>query len=152
MKNPTAIYTVLIIFSALGIINAGYLAITALSGNVPTCNFIHGCDLVAKSPHSYFLGIPLSLYGVFFYSLVGGFSIWGLINKQVNPRMLIVAVTGVGFLLSLYLLYLQAFVIYAYCEYCLFSLFDATVLFIVSFFLPKERHGILDETTNTKTL
>lgn len=145
MKKKSIVFSIFILFAILGIINAGYLSVTALSGNVPTCNFIHGCDLVAKSPYSYVFGIPLALFGVFFYTMILGFSLWGFMSNIARVRMYLRPLVFLGFLLSLYFLYLQAFVIHAYCEYCLFSLFDATVLFITSFFIPKASEGILSQ-------
>lgn len=151
MKNKQKmIYGSIGVVAVLGVVNAGYLALTALAGASPVCNFIHGCDLVAASPYSRIFGIPLALFGVFFYSLITGFAFWGVCSKQVMVRMYILPLATIGFLLSLYFLYLQAFVIQAFCEYCLFSLFDATLLFVLSLLIPKERDGILDETSNTQ--
>lgn len=140
MKNRTQwTYIIIAIVSALGVINAGYLTWTALAGVPPTCNFIHGCAEVAASPYSKIFGIPLALFGVFFYALIFGFALWRLLMPQVKVLQYIFPLSIIGFILSLYFLYLQAFVINAFCEYCLFSLFDATVLFIIALYLWMER-------------
>lgn len=135
MSRRSAFFVVLAIVSILGIVNAGYLSLMALSGEAPNCNFIQGCDLVAASPHSKVLGIPLAIFGVFFYTVALGMVGWAFISRTRAALVLLFATATLGFILSLYFLYLQAFVIRAYCEYCLFSLFDATVLFILSGFL-----------------
>jgi uncharacterized membrane protein len=127
------------IIAALGTVNAGYLAWTALVGVAPTCNFIHGCDVVAASPYSQIFGIPLALFGVFFYLSIFSFSIWRVFVSTAPAIWYILLLSTVGFILSLYFLYLQAFVIEAFCEYCLFSLLDATVLFTLSFYLWKRQ-------------
>jgi len=140
----TFLFPTMLLFSVLGALNAGYLSFTALSGVAPICNFVHGCDLVAASPYSRIFGVPLALFGVFFYSIIAGFSLWGWVSAQAPVRIYLRTLTALGFILSLYFLYLQWVVIEAFCEYCLFSLFDASVLFILSFFVMPTKHDILE--------
>lgn len=120
------------IFAVLGAIDAGYLASLALRGDPLTCNFIEGCEVVAMSPYSRVMGIPLSLFGFFFYTV----SAFALIGEYLRPTVLgarlLVAVSSLGLLASLYFAYLQAFVIRAWCEYCIFSGFMALLVFIVA--------------------
>lgn len=132
MSKRSLLLFVMAIVAILGAINAGYLSLMALSGEAPNCNFIQGCDLVAASPHSKIFGVPLALFGVFFYSIAFGFILWAFFSRARHILLLLGGIVTLGFILSLYFLYLQAVVIQAYCEYCLFSLFDATVLFILS--------------------
>lgn len=129
----------LVIVGTVGALNAGYLALLALSGAAPNCNFIQGCDIVSASPHSKVFGIPLSLFGVFFYTSVVGLSIWGWFSKERIILFYIFVLSTLGLILSLYFLYLQAYVIKAFCEYCLFSLIDAIGLFIISSILVRQR-------------
>lgn len=132
MKRRTWFLAVMGVVAVLGIVNAAYLSLMALSGVAPNCNFIQGCDLVAASPYSKIFDIPLAIFGVFFYTVALGMVVWNFFERSRTSLILLFGVATLGFLLSLYFLYLQAFVIQAYCEYCLFSLFDATVLFILS--------------------
>lgn len=120
------------LFAFLGIINASYLAYTSFMGIAPTCTLFDGCDLVAASPYSRVFGVPLSVFGVFFYTAALGFAAWGLMARAARIAHFLLPLTTLGFLLSLYFLYLQAAVIQAYCQYCLFSLFDAAVLFVLA--------------------
>lgn len=122
----------------LGIINAGYLSFISLSGGVPSCNFLAGCDIVAKSTYSKVFGIPLSLFGVFFYFTAGALAVLALFERTKRLLQVIFLLTAFGFILSLYFLYLQAFVINAYCEYCLFSLFDSVILFLLALYLMRK--------------
>lgn len=133
----TILFSTMSLFAVLGIVNASYLAYTSFLGIAPTCTLLSGCDLVAASPYSRVFGVPLSLFGVFFYSLVLGFSLWGLTDRVRRLWFFILPLTLLGFLLSLYFLYLQAVVIKAFCQYCLFSLLDATVLFILGLLLTQ---------------
>lgn len=128
-------YILIAAVAALGVLNAGYLAWSAAIGDAPTCFLNSGCDVVAASPYSKFLGIPLATFGVFFYAMIAGFSLWKLFVHEALALRFIFPAAAFGFILSLYFLYLQAFVIGAYCEFCLFSLFDATLIFLTSFYL-----------------
>ena len=139
-KRIRWIFVLVAAVAVLGIANAGYLAWTALIGVPPTCNFIHGCAEVAASPYSTVLGVPLALFGVLFYVMIFGFAVWRIIIPDAPVLKYVFPLSALGFLLSLYFLYLQAFVIGAFCEYCLFSLFDATVLFIISTYLWMSRN------------
>lgn len=129
------------LFALLGIINASYLAYTSFMGIAPSCTLLDGCDLVAASPYSRVFGVPLSVFGIFFYTAALGFSAWGLAVRTVRVSHFLLPLTTLGFLLSLYFLYLQAVVIQAFCQYCLFSLVDATVLFVAALLIFRnERH------------
>lgn len=132
------------VIALLGIANAGYLAYIAFEGVAPTCTIIKGCELVAASPYARVFGIPLALFGVLFYTLVLGTALWGfLAAPRSRVARFILPLTALGFLLSLYFLYLQAFVIHAFCQYCLFSLLDATILFSLAFWLFRAERGAL---------
>lgn len=135
MSFRQILLSVAALVSFLGVINAGYLAFTALAGVAPTCNFLHGCEVVAASPYSKVFGIPLALFGVFFYVVTFGLSVWGFFVREKIFIHLFALFAVPGFLLSLYFLYLQAYRIGAFCEYCLFSLFDASVLFVIALIL-----------------
>lgn len=123
------------VIALLGIANAGYLAYIAFEGVAPTCTIIKGCELVAASPYARVFGIPLALFGILFYTLVLAFALWGIRAAQARVARFILPLTALGFLLSLYFLYLQAFVIHAFCQYCLFSLADSTILFFLALWL-----------------
>jgi uncharacterized membrane protein len=125
----------------LGVLNAAYLSWSALLGDAPTCFLNSGCDIVAASSYSRIFGIPLATFGVFFYSLIVGFALWRACAPTARVLPYLLPLSTLGFLLSLYFLYLQAFIIGAYCEYCLFSLFDATLIFSATMYLWVKTRG-----------
>ncbi len=80
------------------------------------------CEVVQTSRYAQFLGIPVAFYGVggFLSLLVVG--LVGLQPRYVAGRgatMLLVALSGVGVAFVAYLTYLEAFVIKAWCRWCL---------------------------------
>jgi uncharacterized membrane protein len=55
-----------------------------------------------------------------------------LSREKIILLKLIYIFSGVGFVASLYLVYLQLFVIEAICVYCMFSALMTTLIFILS--------------------
>jgi uncharacterized membrane protein len=78
------------------------------------------CDLVNRSQYSNFAGVPVALIGIGGYLLVLAFATLYR-EKAETPLMLMIAsLAGLGF--ALYLTYIEARVLYAWCILCLSSL------------------------------
>lgn len=113
--------------AAAGLAIAGYLAATKLAGGAAAfCAAGGGCDLVQSSRYATFLGLPTALWGAALYAAVGGLALLGLDERRWSAAMLLAA-AGAGF--SLYLTYLELFVIEAVCGYCVASALIALALF-----------------------
>lgn len=142
MKNPYRwVIYMLILVSLIGIADAGYLSYTALTDTPVACKLIEGCNVVAKSPYSNVWGVPLALYGLFFYfvALVG--SLMLLANPSRTRRVLAVLWGIAGVLFSAYFTYLQAYVIGAFCIYCLISAAATLMIFVLTLGLLGGPHG-----------
>jgi uncharacterized membrane protein len=128
-------YLILVSIAVLGLINTIYLSFHSLNGSKVKCIGFpqEWCDKVTGSKYSKTFGIPNPFLGfgmlltilvlLFFYN-VGTVSIY--------PA---VALISFGFLFSLYFLYLQAFVIKAFCTWCVVSAIVFTLLFSFQFYL-----------------
>lgn len=130
------IYSTLVIVLALaGLLDAVYLSDMALTGSELTCTItgLDGCNVVAQSVYSQFLGIPLAVYGVIFYSLLLLAIIVSLYRVSAGMRRLVFSIALAGALFSSYFMYLQFFVIKALCIYCMGSAFVAYLLAILTF-------------------
>ncbi len=125
--------------AVLGLIDASYLYLTSYYGESPVCNFTKGCDVVAASPYSKVLGIPLSLLGAFFYIVNIGFALWALTLKDMSARYWLLGIASIGAISSVYFLFLQAFVIHAWCEYCLFSALATFIIFGLSVYYFRKK-------------
>lgn len=94
-----------------------------------------GCDTVQTSQYSDFLGIPVALYGVGGFIFMFAVSLVGLQPRWLGrkgPTLLLVVSSGVGVVFSAYLTYLEAFVINAWCQWCVASAVIVSLVFIVS--------------------
>lgn len=91
-----------------------------------------GCQTVQNSPWANFLGIPVPLigllgYGLLFVTALLGTRGGGLEDRRVAAILVLGGLIGLGF--SLYLTYLEMYVINAWCRWCIGSAIVATLLF-----------------------
>jgi len=126
-----------LLVAIIGAIDAGYLLWGHLSGGEAGCFIVSGCDVVLKSSYSKVAGIPVALGGFLFYLIIFlGFFSYNF-KRDTNLLKLLSLFTIVGLLASLWFLYLQIFVIKAFCSYCLISLITSTLLFIMGMYVLK---------------
>lgn len=99
-----------------------------------------GCETVQNSPWSVFMGIPVPVIGLAGYGLLLLTSILGLQPRFENDRRVPIVLIGgatIGLAFSIYLSWLEAAVIHAWCRWCIVSAVLATLIFI--FTLPEFR-------------
>lgn len=131
-KNTSWPYLVAALLSLVGLGDAIYLTIQDLTGQNLRCTIISGCAEVLGSKYAHLAGIPLASLGAFAYFLVFSLAILALFGYGFARSALAILV-GIMFLTSLWLLYLQAFVIHHFCQYCLLSAGVTTLLAIIAF-------------------
>ncbi len=105
----------------VGVLDASYLTVEHLSGNSVRCMIVTGCDEVLQSSYATLPGgVPVAALGAVAY-----FTAFSLATLSVfgyaGARRLLAPLVAVMFLATLWFLYLQAFVIRAFCTYCLIS-------------------------------
>jgi len=83
------------------------------------CSVGSGCDIVKNSPYNYTLGIQNSHYGIAIFGILL-ILLYSQIKRHSHvKKQLINILIVLGSIVVFYFLYLQAFVIQAYCKYCL---------------------------------
>src|SRR5207253_9768944 len=86
------------------------------------------CFRVLGSSYSKLGGIPVALLGAVSYFCVFAFATFAAFG-YARVRILLIPIVGAMFLATLWFLYVQAFVLHAYCRYCLFS---AAITFLLA--------------------
>jgi uncharacterized membrane protein len=112
--------------AAFGIGVATYIAIAESGGGAPACLAgSSGCETVADSQYSDLVGINVAVIGIVGYVLL---LVTSLLRGD-GARMGGFALSLAGFGFSVYLTYLELFVIEAVCQWCVISAILMTVLF-----------------------
>ena len=123
------------VLALVGLFVALYLWLHALGIGGPLKCGTGGCDTVQTSRWAVFLGMPVAFYGVVGYLLVLLVAVAGLRPAALAQRqwsVLLAALSTVGFLFTIYLTYLEFFVIQAICRWCVGSAVIITAIWIVS--------------------
>jgi uncharacterized membrane protein len=124
----------LLVLSLLGTGISGYLVYAHYFKIDPVCLPGAPCEVVLTTRYADMWGVPLSLLGMLMYLGLVVLNVWQLVKGEKAG----LAAAGVyslalaGTLFSLYLLYLEAFVIHGYCTWCLASGVVILVTFILS--------------------
>jgi uncharacterized membrane protein len=122
------------LLAALGVVVAGYLTWVESSGAPAVCGPVGDCNAVQQSEYAFFLGVPVGALGLAGYVAIA--CAWlvarcaaGRLADAAAVALLGLSLIGVGF--SLYLTFLEPFVIGATCAWCLGSALLITALLLV---------------------
>ena len=129
-RKLTWLYGASAALSLIGLGDALYLTIQHLTGQNVRCSVTSGCSQVLSSSYAKIAGIPTAAFGVAAY-----FTVFSLATLAVFgyawARSALVFVIASMFIATLWLLYLQAFVLHAFCQYCLLSAAVTTTLTVL---------------------
>ncbi len=122
------------VVALIGVADAVYLTVHHYTGEKVPCSVVAGCEQVLTSSYAEIAGIPLAAFGALAYftafslailTAFGNRSMWKILGVQVTLMAIFTA----------WLVYLQAFVIEAFCQFCLVSAaitFTLLTIFLVS--------------------
>jgi uncharacterized membrane protein len=119
------------VLALAGLAVAAYLAVVERSGSEAVCGPVGNCNAVQQSEWARVLGIHIGVIGVAGYALV--LAAWAVARFADRlpadwARVALFAGAGVGTGFSIYLTFLEPFVIGATCLWCLSSAVIVTVL------------------------
>lgn len=140
--KTTTILAFVIALSLLGLADSWYLAESAATDTPLVCGpgMLEGCNAVAQSEYSQLFGIPLGVYGVLFYALTLVLASAILFLKVRGMQVYLLGLTGAGALSSVAFLFIQFFLIKAFCVYCVLSAVISFVLVGLAFLIFKRAH------------
>lgn len=122
------LYVIVAIVSLAGLADAIYLTVQALTGETLACGGSPDCFRVLGSQYARIDGIPVAALGTIAYFSVFTFATFALFGFARARLFLTLTITAM-FLATLWFLCVQAFLLHAYCRYCLFS---AAVTFLLA--------------------
>lgn len=123
----------IIILAVIGIINTSYLSYHTIKKTPVKCIFFppEQCLKVQQSKFSRTLGFPNSFAG---FGMYVGLLVLSILFAAGTLHVFwpIAAIIWIGFIFSLYFLFIQAFVLRAFCTWCVLSFIEFTLLFIIN--------------------
>ena len=122
------LYAAAAVVALAGLADATYLSVQAFTGETLSCGGSPDCFRVLGSSYSKVGGIPVAVLGALAYFCVFTFATFAAFG-YTRARILLIPTISVMFLATLWFLYVQAFVLHAYCRYCLFS---AAITFLLA--------------------
>ena len=138
-ENPIAwSYLIAALVSVVGLADAIYLTVQHITGASLRCTIVSGCSEVLSSPYAQVGPVPLAAVGAAAYFIVFSLAILAAFGyRSAVPFLKIIL--ALMFLTTLWLLYLQAFVIRHFCQYCLLSAAVTTVLTLLVFLSARSK-------------
>ena len=130
-RSPRAklvLYTIAAFISLAGLADATYLTVKHLTGAILVCGGSLDCSKVLGSAYASIGPLPTAGLGALAYFAAFSCATLAAFGYPRAQTFLTLLVSGM-FVATLWLLYLQAFVLHAFCRYCLFS---AALTFILA--------------------
>jgi uncharacterized membrane protein len=112
--------TIATIISLAGLADATYLTVTHLTGDDLVCGSPGGCSAVLSSVYASVAGIPTAAFGALAYFVAfssATLAAFGYARARTVFLLVVMAMFGA----TLWLLYVQAFILHAFCPFCLLS-------------------------------
>lgn len=115
-----------------GVADAIYLTIHHYTGEKVPCSILAGCEQVLTSSYAEIAGIPLAAFGALAYFAAFSLSILAAFGNRAAWKVFGAQIVLMA-IFTAWLVYLQWFVIGAFCQFCLAS--AAITLTLFSIFL-----------------
>ena len=153
-------FRVIILLSIIGILISGTLTLAKYNDKIAILcgeDIDNGCNTVQNSEYSNIFtvkdenqettfAVSLTLLGIFYYLIMLITTVFlckdfnnNKFNKKTNKlKKLLIIVSTIGVIFSIIYTLIQAFVIKAYCTYCLVSACISIIIFIFVFIIYKK--------------
>ena len=137
----------LVIFPFLGMLDSGYVSYEKMTNALPVCRPPFQCAAVLRSPWINIGPAPIPYLGFMFYTtllLLTASQFLGVAKLNIGAKKITLANIIFGFGIAgacfgAYILVLMAFIIKAWCLYCLLSAINCGIFFILSFLNFKQK-------------
>lgn len=133
--------TISLLLVVFGLLVSGYLSYVKLTDVPMVCieGSVFNCDVVQNSLYSTIFGIPIAWLGFGSYLLIGAFLLFE--NRieflRNNGQFIVFGLVIFSWLFSMYLIYVQAVLLQAWCQWCLLHELNITLLFVITIFRLK---------------
>jgi uncharacterized membrane protein len=119
-RGQVVLYSLGAVVALVGLADSIYLAVLHLTGQTADCVASTGCETVLGSSYAHVGKVPLAAFGA-----AGYFTVFSLATlaafDYASAKRLFPWLVGMMLAVTLWLLYVQAFVLHAFCDFCLLS-------------------------------
>ena len=130
-------YKILLILFSIGLLTSALIASGNTFGSI--CEGPKsGCAIVQSSEYASIFGFSIGYLGVLGFLLLTILTFIQLRSPSVKNRKLLSLFTTIAGFIALYFLFLQAFVLNAFCVYCTVVDLSAILALLISYFYRKE--------------
>ena len=104
-----------------GLLDAAYLTYIELTQHTAVCGAVGNCNAVQQSAFAQIMGVPIGVIGLVGYAVI--LVLWLAAQDRTTPlySALLLGIVLIGTVFSIYLTFLEPFVIGATCAWCLLS-------------------------------
>lgn len=152
VKFPAAPEWVLPVLVIIGMGVALYLSYIEISKTKAICGPVGNCNSVQESPYAYLFGIiPIGAMGLVGYATILAFWLFKTFGPRKLRNLFTIALWGIawfGVIFSIYLTFLEPFVIGATCAWCITSAIVMTLILLVTTQPAKEAMSLSSEYTD----
>ena len=131
-RRTVLIYGLAMVLSLIGLMDAIYLTVQHLSGKSVKCTVTGGCSKVLSSSYATIAGMPTASFGAMAYFAVFSLATLAVFGSKLARTWMAILVVPM-ILMTCWLVYLQAFVLHAFCEFCLLSASMTVLLTLLAF-------------------
>jgi uncharacterized membrane protein len=119
-RRAAVIYGLAMLLALVGLGDSLYLKVQHLTGKSVKCSVTSGCSAVLSSAYATVAGVPTAALGLLAYFIAFSLATLALFGHAWARTALTWLVVPMV-LTTLWLLHVQAFVLHAFCQYCLLS-------------------------------
>ncbi|MCE7961875.1 MAG: hypothetical protein DYH05_05165 [Acidobacteria bacterium ACB1] len=119
-----------IIVAIAGLFDSVYLTIHHYTAEPVPCSITEGCEMVLTSAYAEVAGLPLAIFGAAAYLFALTFASMALFGRG-GMWLLYGLLATMMALFSGWLIYVQAALIGAFCQFCLLSALSSSLLFVI---------------------
>jgi uncharacterized membrane protein len=127
-------YRALAALTIIGLLVSIYMTIYKITGNNGMCLGSGDCSTVNASRFAEVNGIPVAVFGVVGYAAILLALLFENRNSflKENGTLLIFGMSLIGFIFTLWLIYVELVLLHAICPFCVTSQVAMTLIFILS--------------------
>lgn len=135
------LYAVAAVIALFGLADGIYLTIEHVTGRTAQCIASSGCQEVLASKYAAVGPVPLASIGALAYFTAFSLALLAAFGYAKSETLFSLLI-GAMFATTVWLFYLQAAVLHAFCDYCLFSAGVTTTLAVIAIANAFLRHRV----------